>query len=151
TGAASSIAMKTNGSRDRSQVTRRFRDQLSRLAPKLAQSQWPSPLRPIKPLLGQAALLLGYKYEIPLSKLVAAWIHGFYGDKAILYDFGRHTYDSYVSDFARHTRTARINRDRGYILNDKFVFFCVLNALGVPTPQIFAEQSQGKLRFLGGT
>ena len=66
--------------------------------------KWPSRLDYLRPVLGRAALLLGYKYRVPYSKLVSGWIRGFYADKHIYYDFDRYGYEAYVSDFAREKR-----------------------------------------------
>ena len=110
----------------------------------LANKRWPRPLGTLKPLIGQAALLFGYKYKLSKRRLVSAWLHGFFGDKNILYDFDRFSYKTYVSDFQRNVRSARINRTHAHILNDKIVFSYLIQGLGGRAPEVWAEMCEGR-------
>jgi hypothetical protein len=74
---------------------------------------------------------------VPLRKRLACWRHGFFADKAVMYDFDRLGYAPYLSDYERHVRTNRIN-DVGYVLGDKFVAYHVLRGIGAPTPELYA-------------
>jgi len=109
------------------------------------KDRWPERISHLQWIPGQIALLLfGYKYKLSRRQILSCWARGFYGDRSILYDFDKYSYDPYISDYVRERKAGRINRKYVSILNDKVIFSFVVTSLGAPTPQIYGEQRNDK-------
>ena len=91
---------------------------------------------------------LANRHEIPLSRQIAAWRHGFYAETIRLYDLETYGLDAYVSDFERATTLSNMN-DRKYLLDDKVVTYLYLSAVGVPTPTLHGFAQDGRIVWLG--
>jgi hypothetical protein len=97
----------------------------------------------------EARTALANRHDVPLRRQVAAWRRGFYAETTRMYDFDRHGFDAYVSDFERATTLASMNGEH-YLLDDKVITYLYLSGVGVPTPALHGFAQDGEVVWLGG-
>ena len=73
---------------------------LVRRAERVARQPWPAWLARFRPIVSELALAVVNQERIPLTQRIRCWRHGFYADKALLYDFENYAPTDYVSDYA---------------------------------------------------
>ena len=122
---------------------------LVRRAERVARQPWPRWLARFRPIVSEFALAIVNQERIPIANRVRCWIHGFYADKNLLYDFDTYSPTDYVSDYARNVRTDRINEPYKYLIGDKWVAPLILHGLGGPVPHTYAVTQDRRLVFAG--
>lgn len=86
--------------------------------------------------------------EVPITRQLVAWRHGFYAESSLLYDFATFGHDAYVSDRVRVKKLASVNR-LPYVLGDKLAFSLYLKSAGCPTPTVYGLVEGDRVLLLG--
>lgn len=74
--------------------------------------------------------------ELSRKRQLDLWRHGFVAKQALLFDFDRYGFDSYLSEFERKRRLHRLNRN-ATVFADKLFSFLYLREIGAPTPTVY--------------
>src|SRR5690606_30232800 len=82
---------------------------------------------------------------VPWRARPAYWRHGFLGEAAALYDFGRNDRRLYLSDYARFVKTRLINGPYGVLLDDKRLLGRLLHDHAHCLPVVFGTLAKGRL------
>jgi hypothetical protein len=79
-----------------------------------------------------------------LGRLITCWRHGLYPDRAFIYDFETWRPEQYLPDGVKRAQDVTDAR-YSHRTDDKVVFFLQMRALGAPTPEVVAENVDGRL------
>ena len=101
--------------------------------------------RSLRTLVGWRHYLRG-KDAVGLQPLLTCWRNGFYSDKSRYYDFDRYAPELYLPDSGRWPRSqAQVLYNAR--CEDKVAFFLQMRAIGGPTPEVVAENAEGRLIY----
>ena len=109
---------------------------LQRVKLATAGNDRPLPITALRTVAAEAYHAIRGTDRVSWRQRIACWRRGFFANKAYMYDFGRHGYDDFVSDFERNVRSDSLNGSFTYMLGDKFVAHHVLGGSGAPTPKL---------------